>query len=92
MDGRDLPWRAEGDLQNQEGPGNWQDGKLRCYLIPEVFYPAAEADKLLKMIHPIQWEARRPVKKNSGEHAIFEWFLRSFQLCYQNTNSRKHQI
>jgi hypothetical protein len=68
-------------LENQDYSGNRQ--KAKCNMVPEVFYPAAEADKLLEMIRPVLGEARQMVAKNPGEFPIFEWFLRSFQLCYQ---------
>jgi hypothetical protein len=79
--------RGEADMDNQDDYGNRQEEKLRCNIIPEVFYPAAEAEKLLEMIRPIQKEACRLVEENPGQYAIFEWFMRSFQLCYQETGS-----
>jgi hypothetical protein len=73
----------EGEMTNQGGSGNRQAEKSKSGVIPEVFYPAAEADKLLEMIRPIQQEARRLVAENPGAFPIFEWFMRSFELCYQ---------
>ncbi|MEJ2671295.1 MAG: hypothetical protein P8168_03630 [Deltaproteobacteria bacterium] len=61
--------------------------KPNCYVIPEVFYPAAEREKLLEMIRPVLGESRRLVVENPGEYPILEWFLHSFQLCYQETGS-----
>jgi len=74
-----------GDLKNQGYSGNRQKAGSQCNIIPEVFYPAAEADKLLEMIRPVLGEARQMVAENPGEFPIFEWFLRSFQLCYQES-------
>ena len=75
------------DLKNQGNAGNRQKAKSQCNIIPEVFYPAAEAEKLLEMIRPVLGEARQMAAENPGEFPIFEWFLRSFQLCYQESAS-----
>ena len=79
-------------MNNQGYSGNRQAEKSQCNVIPEVFYPAGEADALLEMIRPILGEARSLVTENPGKYAIFEWFLRSFQLCYQPTGSTRPQI
>jgi len=79
-------------LKNQAGSGNRQEEKARRDEIPEVFYPAAEANKLLEMIRPIEGEARRLVAENPGQFPIFEWFIRSFELCYQQTGTFKPQV
>src|SRR5204862_283961 len=84
--------RGEADMDNQDDSGNRQEEKSRCNKIPEVFYPAAEAEKLLEMIRPIQEEAYRLVQETPGKYAIFEWFMRSFQLCYQETGSPRPPI
>ena len=73
------------DLKNQGYSGNRQKEKSQCTMIPEVFYPASEADKLLEMIRPVPGETRRPVAENPREFPIFEWFMRSFQFCYEGT-------
>jgi hypothetical protein len=79
-------------LNNQDYSDNWHDEKSRCNVIPELFYPAAEADKLKAMIRPEMPKVRRLVKEKPGERALSEWFLRSFKLCYQKTGSPKPKI
>jgi hypothetical protein len=74
-------------LKNQDYFENQKELKSHSKIIPEVFYPADEASKLLDMIQPVLGEARRLAKENPGEYPIFEWFLRSFQLCYQESAS-----
>jgi hypothetical protein len=77
-----------GDLQNRDRSDKQQGGKSQ-HTIPEVFYPAAEAEKLLAMILPALGEAQQLVAENPGKSIIFEWFLRSFQLCYQENGSTR---
>jgi hypothetical protein len=74
-------------LKNQGDSGNRQRGEGKCGVVPEIFYPAAEADKLLEMIRPVLGEARQMVAENPGEYPIFEWFMRSFQLCYEENRA-----
>lgn len=78
---------------NKQGySDNQQDEKSRCHVIPEVFYPAAEADKLLEMFRPMLGGAQRLVEENPGELAICEWFMGSFQLCYRKTGTPRPKI
>ncbi len=70
---------------NQAYSDKRQGVKGQCEMVPEIFYPAAEAEKLLEIISPILGEARSLVAEKPGEYPIFEWFLRSFQLCYQES-------
>lgn len=74
-------------MKNQAYSDNRQKAKSQCSIIPEVFYPATEADKLLEIICPVLGEPRHMVVENPAEFPIFEWFLRSFQLCYQESAS-----
>ncbi len=74
-------------MKNQGGSDNQQEARSKCNVIPEVFYPATEADKLLEIIRPIEGQARRLVKENPGKFPIFEWFMRSFEFCYQQTGT-----
>jgi hypothetical protein len=74
-------------MKNKGYADNRQGEPSKCKIIPEVFYPAEEANKLLEMIRPIQGEARRLVEENPGKFPIFEWFLRSFELCYHQTGT-----
>lgn len=70
-------------MENQAYSGKGQGAKGKCGVIPEVFYPAAEADKLLEMISPVLGESRQIVAENAKEFPLLVWFLRSFQFCYQ---------
>jgi hypothetical protein len=79
-------------LNNQDYSDNRRDEKSRCNVIPGLFYPAAEADKLRAMIRPVMPKSRRLMEENPGEGALFKWFLRSLNLCYQKTGSPKPQI
>ena len=72
-------------MKNQDYFENQKELKSHSKVIPEVFYPASEADKLLEMIRPVPGETRRPMAKNPREFPIFEWFMRSFQFCYEGT-------